>query len=38
MPKEKKVKKILIIQGGSDTPCNTPIIIDSLNQINEKLF
>lgn len=34
----KKVKKILIIQGGSDTPCNTPIIIDSLNQINEKLL
>ena len=30
----KKVKKIMIIQGGSDTMCNIPTIIDSLNQID----
>lgn len=33
----KKVKKILIIQGGSDTSCNTPKIVDCLNEINEKI-
>ncbi len=33
----KKVKKILVIQGGSDTPCNTPTIIESLNKINENI-
>lgn len=33
----KKVKKILVIQGGSDTPCNTPLIIESLNKINENI-
>lgn len=33
----KKVRKILVIQGGSDTPCNTPKIIESLNEINENI-
>ena len=33
----KKVKKIFVIQGGTDTPCNTPKIINSLNQINENI-
>ncbi len=33
----RKVKKILVIQGGSDTPCNTPKIIESLNKINEDI-
>ena len=33
----KKVKKILVIQGGSDTRCNTPKIIESLNKINEDI-
>jgi UDP-2,4-diacetamido-2,4,6-trideoxy-beta-L-altropyranose hydrolase len=33
----KKVKKILVIQGGSDTRSNTPKIIESLNQINEDI-
>lgn len=33
----KKVKKILVIQGGSDTPCNTPLIIDSLNEVYENI-
>jgi UDP-2,4-diacetamido-2,4,6-trideoxy-beta-L-altropyranose hydrolase len=33
----KQVKKILVIQGGSDTPCNTPLIIDSLNSLQEKM-
>jgi len=34
----KEVKKILIVQGGSDTRCKIPIIINSLNQINKKLL
>lgn len=33
----KKVRKILVIQGGSDTPCNTPKIIESLNEIDENI-
>jgi spore coat polysaccharide biosynthesis predicted glycosyltransferase SpsG len=33
----KKVKKIFVIQGGTDTPCNTPKIIDALNKINEDI-
>ena len=33
----RKVKTILVIQGGSDTPCNTSKIIDSLNKINEDI-
>lgn len=33
----KKVKKIIIIQGGSDTPCNTPTIINALNAIDEDI-
>jgi len=30
----KKVNHILIIQGGSDTPCNTPTILNALNKID----
>ena len=33
----RKVKKILVMQGGSDTSCNTPKIIESLNEINEDI-
>lgn len=33
----EKVKKIIVLQGGADTFCFTPKIIDSLNQIQEKL-
>ena len=33
----RKVKKILVIQGGSDTPCNTSKIIDSLNKIDNDI-
>jgi spore coat polysaccharide biosynthesis predicted glycosyltransferase SpsG len=33
----RKVKKILVMQGGSDTSCNIPKIIESLNEINEDI-
>lgn len=33
----KKVKKIIILQGGSDTYCFTPKIIDSMNYIKNKI-
>ena len=37
IPVSNKVKKIIVLQGGADTFCFTPKIIDSLNQIQEKL-
>jgi len=33
----KKVKKLLVLQGGADTFCFTPKIVDSINQINENI-
>jgi len=36
-PISKDVKKLLVLQGGADTPCFTPEIIDSLNSIEENV-
>lgn len=37
IPISNKVKKIIVLQGGADTFCFTPKIINSLNEIQEKL-
>jgi len=34
---KKEVNQVLIIQGGSDTPCNTPKILSALNKIDTNL-